>query len=235
MSCKKILILSGFLFLAATAQSQVLITLVFGDKLNAPGLEFGLETGANWSNNRGFESNHLLRTFNLGFYFDIRMKNQWYLYTGVMAKSSLGVDKLTQSDLEFLGTPLYEEEGDYRQQFSNFLLPVLGKFKFKNHFFVEAGFMAGWLRDAYVEFRVDGDDRKARIQDYNRDLFNRIDAGLAGGFGYTLLKGTGISIGVNYYYGLVNAIKETSGSGNNSIFLKFNIPVGAAKKDNEAI
>jgi hypothetical protein len=216
---------------AGTARSQVLITLVFGDKLNAPGLEFGLETGANWSNNRGFESNNLLGTFNLGFYFDIRLKTQWYLYTGVMAKSSMGVDKLTQDDLEFLGTPLYEEAGSYRQQFSNFLLPVLAKYKFKNHFFVEAGLMAGWLRDAYVEFRVDGDDRKARIQDYNRDRFNRIDAGIAGGFGYTLLKGTGISIGVNYYYGLVNVIKETSGSGNNSIFLKFNIPVGAAKKE----
>jgi hypothetical protein len=214
---------------ADTARSQVLITLVFGDKLNAPGLEFGLQTGANWSTNRGFESNNMLGTFNLGFYFDIRLKDQWYLNTGVMAKSSMGVDKLTQSDLEFLETPLYEENGDYRQQFSNFLLPVLAKYKFKNHFYVEAGPMVGWLRDAYVEFRVDDKDRKARIEDYNRDLFNRIDAGIAGGFGYTLLKGKGISIGVNYYYGLVNAIKETSGSGNNSIFLKFNIPVGASK------
>jgi hypothetical protein len=228
---KIVLIIILSITAAGVARSQVLITLIFGDKLNAPGLEFGLETGANWSTNRGFESNNMLGTFNLGFYFDIRLKNQWYLYTGVVAKSTMGVDKLTQGDLEFLGTPLYEEEGTYQQRFSNFLLPILAKYKFKNHFYAEAGPMVGWLRDAHVEFRIDEDDRKARIEDYNRDLFNRIDAGIAGGFGYTLLKGTGISIGVNYYYGLVNAIKGISASGNNSIFLKFNIPVGAAKKE----
>ena len=50
---------------AGTAWSQVLITLVFGDKLNAPGLGIGLETGANCYNNRGFESINLLGTFNL--------------------------------------------------------------------------------------------------------------------------------------------------------------------------
>lgn len=231
MSFRKLFALTGFLFLATAAQSQVLITLLLGDKLNAPGLEFGLETGVNWSNNRGFESKNLLGTFNLGFYFDIRLKDQWYLYTGVMAKSSMGVDQLTRGDLDFLGTTLYEEEGTYQQRFSNFLLPIQAKYKFKNHLYVEAGPMLGWLRDAYVEYNHEGEDRKARIREENRDLFNRIDAGIAGGFGYTLLKGTGMSIGVDYYFGLVNAIKDKSGSGNNSIFLKFNIPVGAAKKE----
>ena len=31
------------------AQSQVLITLLLGDKLNSPNLEFGLEGGINWT------------------------------------------------------------------------------------------------------------------------------------------------------------------------------------------
>lgn len=59
----------------------------------------------------------------------------------------------------------------------------------------------------------------------------RIDAGFAEGIGYTLMKGTGMSIGEDYYFGPVNALKETSSSGNTSIFLKINIPVGAAKKE----
>ena len=80
--------------------------------------------------------------------------------------------------------------------------------------------LGGKLNAPGLEFRVNGDDRKARIQDYNRDRFNRIDAGTEGGFGYTLLKGTGISIGVYYYNGLVNVSKETIGSGNN--YSKFN-------------
>jgi len=57
-------------------QGQVLISLLFGDMLNSDGLEFGLEGGFNWSKVSGMETNSSLRTFNLGFYFDIRLKDQ---------------------------------------------------------------------------------------------------------------------------------------------------------------
>jgi hypothetical protein len=62
------------LFASTTVQSQVLITLLLGDKLNAPGLEFGLETGVSWAGISNMESNNRLTAFNLGFYFDIKMK-----------------------------------------------------------------------------------------------------------------------------------------------------------------
>ncbi len=42
----------GILFLLvafSAAQSQILITLLLGDKLNSPNLEFGLEGGVNLS------------------------------------------------------------------------------------------------------------------------------------------------------------------------------------------
>jgi hypothetical protein len=208
-----------------------LITLVFGDKLNAPGLEFGLEGGWNWSDNRGLENNEILRSFNLGFYFDIRLKNQLYLYTGVVVKARMGADKLSQADLDFLQTPIYDGPGDYKQALNYFLLPILAKYKFKNHIFLEGGFQAGWMRYAWVEFYYKDDNQKVQIRDLNRELFNRIDVGASVGLGYKLLKGTGMSIGINYYYGFTNVIKDRAGSNNSSLFLKFNIPVGQAKKE----
>ena len=75
MSTKKIYLIVSLLFVSATINSQVLLSLVFGDKLNSDGLEFGLEGGVNWSDvsELGTKS---LANFNLGFYFDIRLKKQ---------------------------------------------------------------------------------------------------------------------------------------------------------------
>jgi hypothetical protein len=89
MGIRRIIVLLSFVLISAAAQSQVLITMLLGDKLNAPGLDFGLEGGYNWSSLTGMESSKSLSTFNLGFYFDILLKDQWSLYTGVLVKSKM--------------------------------------------------------------------------------------------------------------------------------------------------
>ena len=55
-------------------QSQVLIALLLGDKLNTGNIEFGLDGGLNYATIRGMESNTWTSNLNLGFYFDIRLK-----------------------------------------------------------------------------------------------------------------------------------------------------------------
>lgn len=213
------------------AHSQVVISLLFGEKLNQPGLEFGLEGGFNWSQLDGFENERMLRSFNLGFYFDIRVQNSFSLYTGVLVKSSMGMDKLTEADINMLSTKLFENEGDYSQVLNYFLLPVLAKYKFKNYFYVEAGPQFGLLNDAYLEFNYNLNDTKARLQTKNRDMMNRIDAGVSGGLGYTFLKGAGVTLGIKYYYGFIDVVKNKPGSNNSSYFVKMNVPIGAAKKN----
>jgi hypothetical protein len=67
------------LFLGHAANSQVLISLLLGDKLNSGGIEFGLDGGFSLSSLSGVEPSQAHSDFNLGFYFDIRMKNPaWY-------------------------------------------------------------------------------------------------------------------------------------------------------------
>ena len=230
---KKIIGILFLIMLFTGARSQVLITLLLGDKLNSEGLEFGLTGGYNWSTISNMEANKSLSTFNLGFYFDIRMKNQLWLNTGVLVKSKLGTGKLTDADLDFLGASKYESEGDYNQSINYFLVPVLGKYKFKNHFYIEAGPQFGLAHKSWVEFIEKNDDLDARIREYNRDLLNRIDVGIRGGVGYKLLKGTGMNIGLAYYYGFIDVYKERSGTNNQSLFLKVDIPIGRAKKEDK--
>ena len=122
------------LLASSYANSQVLISLIFGDKLNSPGMEFGLEGGFNFSHIGGMESHNSLSAFNIGFYFDIRIKDPWFLYTGVLVKDKLGTDKLSTSDLDFLQADVYAQPGDYSQVLKYFIVPALAKYKLKNHF-----------------------------------------------------------------------------------------------------
>ena len=233
---KKYLLIISFLFIGMASQSQVLISLLLGDKLNSDGLEFGLEGGMNWTNISGMETNNFARKWNLGFYFDIRIKNQWSFYTGVLVKSNMGVDKLTDNDLTAIGATKYTNldlqplTGDYSQKMNSFLVPALIKYKFKNNLYAELGPQFGLAYKSWVEFESDIEGRDAIIKEYNKDKINKIDAGIMAGTGYQFRKGPGWTIGVKYYYGFVDVYKDISGTKNSSIFIKLNIPIGAGEK-----
>lgn len=226
---RKLIIIVSLFLLSSAAHSQVLISLLLGDKLNSPDLEFGLEGGFNYTHINGFETSDYLRNFNLGFYFDIRMKDQLFLYTGVQVKSSFGMDNLSENDLDFLESETYSVKGDYAQKINAFMVPILAKYNFKNHFYIEGGPQLGLVYKGWVEFTSDTDGVESLIKDYNDDLLNKINAGIAFGTGYKLLKGKGWTVGVRYYQGLTNVFKNQSGTTHNSINLKVNIPIGAAK------
>lgn len=228
---KKFILFLFLILIGYTVQSQILISLLLGDKLNSEGLEFGLEGGLNWSNISGLDTKKSLRTINLGFYFDIRIKHQWSFYTGVLVKSNLGVDRLSDNDLQFLKTTIYPEAGDYSQRINYFLVPALIKYHFKNRMYLEAGSQFGLMYKAWVVFSSDIDGREIRIRQSNKDMINRIEAGLMGGFGYKLKQKLGMSLGVKYYYGLTNVYKKESGTKNSSFFVKLTVPIGAGKKE----
>ena len=228
---KKILLISLFVLSGIGAHSQVLITLLFGDKLNTPDLEFGLEGGGNWSKISGLEANSFEPNWNLGFYFDFRIKNQWFFYTGVLVKASLGVNKLTTADLNLLDATVYFEKGDYAQKMNYFLVPALIKYRFKNRIFLEGGLQFGLMYKSWIEYVTDIDGREGIIKEFNKDQINKIDVGAMGGAGYRFSgRLTSWSLGVKYYYGFVNVYKDNSGTKNSAIFLKLNIPIGAGEK-----
>lgn len=217
--------------ISAPMQGQVLLSLIFGEKLNADGIEFGLEGGFNASTLTGLETSDFRTTFNLGFYFDIRLKEPWYLYTGTLVKSSLGVADLSTNDLNTLGVALRPEEGQYDQQINYFLVPVFLKYKLPSRFYFEAGPQFGLRATAYVEFESDSDDPKVVVRDENKTDIRSIEAGIGGGFGYKLKAGPrGMSIGVKYYHGLTRVYEDFK-SYNRGIFLKLNVPIGAGKKE----
>jgi len=228
---KKIFLLFSLVFLSYQAQSQILISLLFGDKLNSPDLEFGLEGGFSFSQIQGLDANDGLGGLNLGLYFDIRAKNKFWIYTGFLLKNTQGVNGLSSEDLLNLGANEYIEEGDYSQILNYFVLPAFAKYKFDSNIYLEAGPQFGYLHEAYVKYTSEQENVSALLEEDNESDLNSIDFGLTVGAGYTLLKGNGMSIGARYYYGLTDVYTELSGTNNSHFYLKVNIPIGAAKKE----
>jgi hypothetical protein len=208
---------------------QVLITLIFGDKLNSPGLEFGLEGGVNIMQITGLQSPRALPRFNLGFYFDIRLKNQWYLYTGVLVKSGMGSNKLTYNDLIALESEIIADGGTFSQRLESFIVPVLIRRRIFKLGYIEAGPQLAYVYDGFIRHTYSDGDIDFDIQENNRDQLNRIDAGFVLGAGFRLREGVSPSFGVKYYFGLTEVYQNVSGYQNRGWFMKAHFPIGATK------
>jgi hypothetical protein len=236
---KKIIVIIALVLVGFTVRSQILISLLLGDKLNSDKLEFGIEGGLNWSKISAFETTKYHGDWNMGFYFNFQLHPSWYINTGVLVKSTLGVNQLSDNDLSSLNATIFKDEdgfrldGNYSQQMNYFLVPVLAKYKFKNYFYLELGPQFGLMYRSWIQFDSDLEGRDAIIKEYNREKLNKIDAGLTLGVGYRLFKGTGWTLGAKYYYGFVNVYKGKAGSNNSSFFIKLNIPIGAGEKAKE--
>jgi len=231
------IILAAILFISFhyTANSQVLISLLLGDKLNSEKLKFGLDGGVNWSNITNLDPSKYKAHFNLGFYFDFLLKEntKWYLHTGVLVKSTMGPKGLNpytignaELDSLFVG-------GKMSRKISYFNVPILVRYQFKNMLYIEAGPNLGLRYKAFDIFTADVEDKEDLSYTLDvEDQYTRIDAGVMAGVGFQVLKGTGYNFGMRYYYGLTEVLKENTGDPqrNSAFYLYFSMPVGAGEK-----
>ncbi len=229
----KYILVSLLLLVTVSAQSQVLISLLLGDKLNSGKIEFGVEGGGNFSHITNMNTGKYMPDWNLGFYFAIHMKKQWYVSTGVLVKAKTGTGNLTHNDLVTIGSAFADTsmgEGTYRQKTNAFLVPIMMRYMFPNRFYLEGGIQASLRYKSWVEYKFKDKERDVLLKEFNKSKTNPIDVGPTAGFGYHFPKRTGMTVGFRYYYGLVNAYKGIPGTKNSVFFVKANIPIGAGEK-----
>jgi Outer membrane protein beta-barrel domain len=231
-------ILLLIVFVHSKSSAQVLISLLLGDKLNTGQIEFGLDGGLSLSNLHGVDPSGTKTGFNLGFYFDFRLKNpSWVFHTGVMVKSTMGAEDIQVYPLNNPDLDNAFTGGSVVRKLGYFNVPAMMKYKFKNNFFIEAGPMFSVMNkstfDEFVASIEKKDDLTYKLK--NKDRYHPLDAGLIAGIGYRLLKGNGMNLAIRYYYGLVDITVDdtTSGQYNRSLYLAVGIPVGAGKKNEE--
>jgi len=232
---KKTILIIVMLFIGYSANSQVLISLLLGDVLNSDKIEFGLDGGVNYANIANLDPGKSLALFNLGFYFDIKLKEQLMLHTGVLVKSNQGADMLDPYSLNNPDLDAVFSTGHITRKINNFSVPIMLKYRFAGLFHLEAGPMLALRTKGYDEFKntvIDAEDVTYKLD--IKDNYKRIDAGIMVGAGFKLSKKIPKSsqIGIRYYYGLVDPLIDNPGKSQNfsSFYLYFSIPIGTHSK-----
>lgn len=232
MNLRRALVVIAFLFCARAADGQVLIALLMGDTLNTGKIEFGLDGGFNLASMSGLEQAGNRTFFNLGFYFDIKLKKpQWMVHTGVIVKSSMGADDLPVYPLGDEDLDNAFSGGSVKRQLSYFNVPVMIKYMGRSRFYAEAGIQLGLLYKAADVFTNEFMEEDLTYKVKIKDQYHRLDAGVVAGIGYRLPFGYGINVGLRYYYGLADVTVDDSGpsQSNRSFYVTVGIPIGAGK------
>ena len=222
-------LLLSFALSAPLAKGQVIISLLFGDELNTPKIEFGLIGGINRSYFLEVEEAEGLNNFNLGFYFHINMKNNSFISTGVLVKANTGA---TGMPVYLTGDEDFDnvfQDGVLTTKVNYFYVPIMYHQRLNdNRWYLEGGIQAGLRSKTYDYFNKEYNEGDLSWKLDVRDQYAHLDFGLIGGVGYKFKKELkSMSIGVNYYYGLVDVFKDSDLTRKNSyVNLFFKIPIG---------
>lgn len=232
------ILLTALLFsLSMKSNSQVLISLLLGDKLNTGKIEFGMDGGVNWVNISNTPKAEYLFDWNLGFYFDFKMKNpHLFIHTGVLVKSKMGTKGLDPYPLGNDSLDAIFSGGTVERKINYFNVPVMLRYRFNNFIFVEGGVQLGLRYTGYDFFKQEINKEDDLTFTYDvKDNYTKIDAGALAGIGYRLKKGEGLILAVRYYNGFVDADRVMEGNQYYSaIYLSAAIPIGRAKAERKA-
>ena len=222
-----------FMLCSISSNSQVLISLLLGDKLNSGKIEFGLDGGWSLANLEGLDPSKGHSNFNLGFYFDFKLKNpSWMLNTGVRVKSTMGAEGIAVYSLNDPGLDDVFSDGSITRKINYFNVPVTMKYTFKNKIYAQAGIQLGLKYKAVDQFINTVNDKEDLSYKLDiRNQYHSLDGGLLAGIGYRLVKGNGMNLGVQYYYGLVDVrVSDASPNQyNRSLYVNVGIPIGKGK------
>ncbi len=226
----RIITLALSLIIVNKGDSQVLISILFGDALNTPNIEFGLVGGDNISYFTDVPGSKAMGNFNIGFYFHILLKENSYLSTGVLVKSNVGATGMPTYSIGDAAFDSIYASGTLTKKINYFYVPILFQQRFNdNRWYLEGGFQIGLRNKANDIFDQSAFNGDLSYSTNVRDDYKHFDVGLMGGAGFKFKKQIkSMALGVNYYYGLmnVNAVSDTQ-IRNASAYIYLKIPIGA--------
>ena len=228
-----------FLFLLVcisftTARSQVLIALVFGDKLNTPNVEFGLNVGGNLTTLTDHPDAKYNTGMNIGMYFNFKLSDHFYLHPELLFMNQMGSRGIDNRDLPSSPEWIDNETLITWRELNYGTLIFLPRYKLTNQLYFEAGIHGSLLltADSYVMVKPD-DKSELQYKDFIRADLTKMDVGFDVGLGYKFGHGDGVNLSLRYSQGFVNTLKDASQPAeyNRGFHVQVGIPVGVGKED----
>lgn len=209
--------------------AQVLIALLFGDKLNTDKLEFGIFGGPTFSNITNMDAQSKTG-FNLGLYFNVKISDNFFLHPEAIAKEALGAKGIAPYPT---GIPDIDEsfaEGTITRKIKAVSVPMLVHYRIKGKLFAEGGPQVDLNLKTTDIFTTEVDDAPLEYTVKPKDVTTAFSVNAVGGLVYTFRYDKSIAIGVRYCYGLTDIMKKESGKQANSAWLlNLSLPIGAGK------
>lgn len=229
MKIKAAIFITLILACSTIARSQVIISLLFGEKLNSEKLSFGLLVGNSWSRLSDYKTSSSLSTLNLGLYLNWKMSERFFLQFDAQAKYTLGARELPVYQLNDAGLDTMFATGHVERKINYLGLVTTAQYRVFNYFNVEVGPQITLRTKAKDIFYTDRNDGTLKFEKNISDAATRFDIGAMTGISYQI-KGNGIKIGVRYYFGFIDIFPQDAGSNTNRSFLLSGyIPVGRKK------
>ncbi len=233
---KRILLSIILLLVVRIASSQILIALVFGEKLNNERLEFGLNVGLNYSIVSNVGESHYMPGLNLGMTFVYKINDKFHLNPALYFSYPLGAKGMTVYETPDSSLNDVLKEASVKRELSYFSLPITLRYRIFGKTFIEFGPQISLRTKAQDIFEVTmfNDDEVVYTRNVMDD-YKRFDFGLTCGVTQKLRENSGVSLTLRYYYGLLDVSKnnEHPDQYNSSFYFSAAIPIGGNKKSTE--
>jgi hypothetical protein len=232
MAIKKLFLsLLLIILLLPAARSQVLIALVFGDKLNTPNIEFGLNVGGNFTTLTNYPAAKYKTGLNIGLYFNFKLSDHWYLHPELLFLNQMGSRGINNRDLP--DPQLQHETLETWVDAQYGTLIFLPRYKLTNQLYFEAGIHGSYLLSADDFFLIKPEsDSELEYKKHARNRMNKMDVGFDVGLGYKFRKGEGVNLSLRYSHGFINTQKDDAipPEYNRGFHVHVGIPIGVGKE-----
>lgn len=228
-------IVLGFLA-PSKAESQVLIALLFGDKLSTERAQFGLNVSAGLTGLTGVSSRFDFG-WAIGLYLEIALRPRIHLLPELVMKMPAGARDMDSTipgySIDTLGDPalgMVEEQGSVQRSMTYLALSVVARFAL-GPIGLGVG-PQGSIRTQRTELvSLERGDQTVTIETSSGNFAQRWDAGLLGTLDFPFSPHLGmrsVRLRAKGYYGLVDTVKGEGGPAmrNWYFLLGVDIPIG---------
>jgi hypothetical protein len=232
MRClKRIVVLAICYFTTVPTHSQVLISILFGDKLNTDKMTFGLVLGNAWNSLTDYPTVDAQSNLNLGIFLTFKLKERLFLQFDALAKYKMGAKGLPVYTLGDATLDTIYQHGSLQRSISYLALNTSLQYRIWKYLNVEAGPNVGLRIKAMDLFHADHELGEQLFEKDMKEATTRFDFGLATGTSWQFSKGKGLKIGVRYYWGLVDLYSADEGTNATRSFqINLYIPIGGKKQ-----
>ena len=227
---KKIIGVLSLVFLANFSSAQVVIALLFGDKLNKGNLEFGLVLAGSITDITDIEAKGK-PGFNLGIYLNFNPTKKIYIHLEGIAKGSFGAKDIAPYPIGNDSLDALLSTGTVLRKIQGFSMPVIVRYRITKLFSAELGVQPNMRLKAHDIFKSTVNDNDLEYTKNVKDEYTWLDFGLNAGVFYKFRDDKkSMGIGIRYFHGVTDIYKTKAGTqANTAIMFNVTIPVGVGK------